>query len=117
MAESRGKEIGSFKLEIAPEVLQHIISEGRLMELVATIADEAHAHISSQIVEQIAQAAIDPPRLQAGVSVNVGYIFDGGDFGTVPPIPGWGVGPLRRMQFQGMLSRLAAAREAGDVKA
>ena len=79
------------------------------MELTATLSSEAAAQISSQIVEQVAKAAVEPDRLQAGVGASVAFVFDGGDFGTVPPRPRWGVGRLSDIVGRGALSRMAVA--------
>ncbi len=103
------KDIGNLKLEIEPDSLRRVIAEGRLSEFVATVASEAHAHISSQIVEKVAEAALNPDGLQTGISIDVGYIFEGGDFATVPPIPRWGVGPIPGVRSASVLSRVASA--------
>jgi hypothetical protein len=87
------KEIGKLSLSISPEALQEVISSGRVLEMAATMAREAAAQISAQIVDHIAQAAANKGGLQA-TSVSAAFVFDGGDFGTVPHRPHWGVGPI-----------------------
>lgn len=98
-------EIGKLTLSIAPDTLRSIIASGRLLELADTMAKEAAAQISAQIVDRVASEALKPEGLSSGVAVGFSFIFDGGDFGTVPPRPHWGVvrldeiaaGPLRRL--------------------
>jgi hypothetical protein len=46
---------------------------------------QAAAQISSQIVDHVAAAAIDPKRLSAAAEVSFTYVFEGGDFGTPWP--------------------------------
>jgi hypothetical protein len=115
MAERSNDPLAKLTLEISPDTLRKIIADGRLMEFAATAATQAAAQISSQIVEGVAQAAIKSDGLKSGVSVNVAYIFEDGDFGTRPPIPKWGIGRLADMRGGGLLSRLAVAAPASDV--
>src|SRR5262249_52713453 len=97
------RELAQLTLSIDAEALKDVIASGRLLELADTIASEAAAQISAQIVEHVAEAAIQGGLSGGGASV--AYIFDGGDFGTVPPRPKWGVfqldilsrGALRRI--------------------
>ena len=102
------KEIGKLNLSISAEALQEIISSGRVLEMAAKMAREAAAQISAQIVDHIAQAAANKGGLQAA-SVSAAFVFDGGDFGTVPHRPHWGVGPIGGIQ--NTLQRFAAAQE------
>jgi hypothetical protein len=102
------KEIGKLTLTISPEALRSIIEGGRLLELADTVAKEAAAQISSQLIEQVAAAALKGDLAKSGSGASAAFIFDGGDFGTVPPRPRWGVVNLD--QFRGgLLSRGAAA--------
>ena len=84
-------ELGKLTLSISSEALRNVISSGRLMELAATLSREAASQISAQLVDQVAAAALKPEGLKAGATANVSFIFDGGDFGTVPPRPHFGV--------------------------
>ncbi len=98
-------EVGSLTLTIKPEALRAIIGSGRLLELAGKVATEAAAQISSQLVEHVASAALQNDGLKGGASANVSFVFEGGDFGTRPPRPHWGVvsltgvteTPLRRV--------------------
>jgi|SRR5690242_8888134 hypothetical protein len=85
------KELGTLTLNIKQEALKSIIASGRLLELAGKVAAEAAAQISSQLVDHVASAALQNEGFKAGVSANVSFIFEGGDFGTVPPRPHWGV--------------------------
>ena len=97
------RELGKFTLNISPEALRTVIGSGRLLELANTLSREAAAQISAQLVEQVAGAAIKPDGLKAGATVNVSYIFDGGDFGTHPPRPHFGVVQIdEAAQFQAL---------------
>jgi hypothetical protein len=110
--ESAGQsEIGNLTLTIKPEALQKIIAEGRLLELVNKLATEASAQISAQVVDHVAKAATQKQGLE-GASASVSYIFDGGDFGTVPHRPHFGVGTIEVIA-ETALTRVAA----GAVKA
>ena len=84
-------EIGTLNVTIAPDALREIISSGRLLELAGIMAREAAAQISAQLVEHVAASAAKGDGLKTAVGANVSFIFDGGDFGTRPPRPHWGV--------------------------
>jgi hypothetical protein len=101
------KEVGKLTLEISPEAIKAIIGSGRLLELADTMAKEAAAQISAQIVDRVAEAAVSGG-IQSGVGAGVAFIFDGGDFGTIPPRPKWGVLNLEQLGDTA-LRRMAAA--------
>jgi hypothetical protein len=103
------REFGKLAVHISPEAMHAIISSGRLLELAGSVAREAAAQISAQLVEHVAAAALNPEALKSGATVNASFIFDGGDFGTVPPRPHWGVTPLDL----GALRRVAAPEVEG----
>jgi hypothetical protein len=105
------KEIGKLSLTIAPEALRSIIEGGRLLELADTIANEAAAQISAQLIDQVAASALKGDVAKSGSGASVSFIFDGGDFATVPPRPHWGVVNLD--QFRGGVLRRVAAAAAG----
>src|SRR5690348_18328533 len=75
------KPIGKLNFDIAPEALKEIISSGRLSEFVAAAAAQAAEHISAQIVDNVAAAAVSPGNI-SGAKVNVDFVFEGGDFGS-----------------------------------
>jgi hypothetical protein len=106
------KEVGKFTLRIAPEALRSIIASGRLLELADTMAKQAAAQISSQLVDHVATAALKPDGLKDGASANVSFIFDGGDFATVPPRPHWGVVRIDEVQ-QTLLRQVARTGTEG----
>lgn len=84
-------EIGKLTLNLDAEALKKVVSEGRILELADTMAREAAAQISAQIVNHVAKAALAPGSL-GGVSAEVAYVVgDEGGFGTHPPRPHWGV--------------------------
>ena len=99
------KEIGKLTLEISPEALQNVIRSGRLLELADTMAKEAATQISAQIVDKVVALSQNPEGLKSGVSANLAYIFEGGEFGTVPPRPKFG--PIRFSDISIPLRRLA----------
>ena len=101
------KEIGNLTLSISPDTFRAIVASGRLMELADTMAKEAATQISAQIVDQVASAALEGGGLQSGVTANVSFIFEGGDFGTVPPRPKWGIVRINEVAVGGLLRRLA----------
>lgn len=105
------KEIATLSVNIKPEALQEVISHGRLLELSAIMAREAAAQITAQLVDSVANAALNKQGLSSA-TVAASFIFDGGDFGTVPPRPHFGVGPIRNVVNE--LQRFASsAGEAG----
>jgi hypothetical protein len=106
------KEIGKLSLTISPDALRSIIESGRLLELADTLATEAAAQISAQLVDQVATSAVKGD-LKNGATAGVSFIFDGGDFGTVPPRPHWGVVNLEG--FRGGALRRVAGAAAGGV--
>lgn len=108
-----GKEVGKFVLTIEPEALNSVIANGRLLELADTLAKEAALQISAQLVEHVAAAALNPGGLQAGATTSVTFVFDGGDFGTVPPRPKHGVGPIRDILDVSALRQVVAIERQG----
>lgn len=94
-------EVARFTLDVDPQALKHIIADGRLMEFASALADHAAAQISAQLVEQVAGMAIGGTR--AGVTAS--FVLEAGDFGTVPPRPKFGVGPIPR--FENILQRFS----------
>jgi hypothetical protein len=108
-------EIGKLTLTITPEALRSIIEGGRLLELAGTVANEAAEQIAAQLVDHVAAAAVKGDLGKAGASAGVSFIFDGGDFGTVPPRPHWGVINLDQLRAGG-LQRFAAAAGGGRTE-
>jgi len=96
------KEIGSLKLSVQPEALRLAIESGRLLELADTVARESALQIASQLVQQVADAALRPDSLKQGASASVSFIFEEGDFGTVPPRPHFGI-----VNLEGVAATLA----------
>ena len=109
------KEVGKLTLTIAPEALRSIIEGGRLLELADTIATEAAVQISAQIIDQVAAGALKGDLAKSGSGASVSFIFDGGDFGTVPPRPHWGVVNLDQFRVGG-LRRFATAAAGGQAE-
>lgn len=107
------RELGKFTLSIAPDALRTVIGSGRLLELANALSKEAAAQISTQLVEQVAGAALKPDGLKSGATVNVSYIFDGGDFGTVPPRPHFVVVSIDQAAQFGALSQIAPTGTEG----
>jgi len=105
-------DIGKLTLMVDHESLRKVVSQGRLLEFANALATEASAQISSQLVEKLANAAVLGGKLEAGVSIDASFIFDGGDFGTRPPRPHWGVGPVVQPNMIGsLLQRVAGTPE------
>lgn len=94
VGENMRGEIARINLEIDPEQLKRIIASGRLLEFTTAAANHAAAHISSQVVEKVADLAVGGA---LGGGASAVFIFDGGDFGTSPPRPKFGVGPIPRL--------------------
>jgi hypothetical protein len=110
--ETQPNELANLTVNITPEVLRSIVASGRLLEFADTIAKEAAAQISAQIVGHVASEALKTEGLSTGVAAGISFIFDGGDFGTVPPRPKWGV--VRLDEITGSpLRRLAAGATVG----
>ena len=101
-ARTRG-QIGQLTLEIEPEVLKQVVASGRLLELAATMANQAAAQISAQLVDRVAEMAVTGG---SGGGISASFVLEGGDFGTVPPRPKFGVGPIP--SFDNLMQRLAA---------
>lgn len=109
------KEIGNLNLTVQPDALRNAIESGRLLELADTISKEAALQISSQLVQHVAEAALKPELLKSGVSASVSFVFEEGDFGTVPHRPHFGVVNLETItaRFSSPLTRIAAAGSIG----
>jgi hypothetical protein len=104
---ARGRELAKLSLTVEPEALKNIISEGRLLEFANAVATQAAAQISAQIVDQVAQAAVAGGG-SGGASASAAFIFDGGDFGTIPPRPKFVVVELDRLTRFAALQQFAA---------
>lgn len=85
-----GRTVAKLHLDFDDAVLKDVIKAGQLREFTGTVAALAAAHISAQIVDKVADMAVGG----SGRGVGAAFIFDGGDFATLPPRPKWGVGPL-----------------------
>ncbi len=107
-------EIGNLSLTIQPEALRKAIESGRLLELADTVSREASLQISAQLVQHVADAALKPELLKSGVSASVAFVFEEGDFGTVPPRPHFGVVNLETIAaaLTSPLTRVAGAGSA-----
>lgn len=90
-----GKAIAKMSFEIDDASLKQVIRSGQIREFAATAASLAAAHISAQLVDKLADMAA------GGASTGMGatFIFDDGDFGTIPPRPKFGIGVLHRADF------------------
>lgn len=102
------RTLATLSLSIEPEALRAVIAEGRLLEFTETLAAAAAAQISAQVVDEVAKAAVSGG-LTSQVGLEVSYVFEGGDFGTEPPLPLWGV---RRQDVlsAGLLRQLAGVQ-------
>jgi hypothetical protein len=85
------KEVASLSLQVNSEALRSIISSGRLLEFADTVAAQAAAQISAQLVQHVADGALRTDGLREGVSAAISYRLVTGDgepgFGTVPRPP------------------------------
>ena len=95
-------QIGQLTLDIEPEVLKQVIASGRLLELAATMANQAAAQISAQVVDKVAEMAVGG----GGGGISATFVLEGGDFGTEPPRPKFGVRPI--LSFDNLMQRFAA---------
>lgn len=108
-----GKQIANLTLNVDHQALRSIISSGRLLEFADTVAAQAAAQISAQLVQHVAEAALQPKALESGVGAEVSYLFVIGDgepgFGTRPRPPRFGVTPLESVQPAGLRQLAAGA--------
>jgi hypothetical protein len=83
------EQIATLKLTVDPAALRKIISSGRLAEFAHIAAIQAANQINAQLVQQIAEGAMNAEATTGGVSVDVRYVFSDGEpgFGTHPPGP------------------------------
>ena len=111
------KEIGNLSLTIQPEAVRNAIESGRLLELADTVSREAALQISAQLVQHVAEAALKQGLGKAGVSASASFVFEEGDFGTVPPRPHFGVvnfATLPAAALQSPLTRIAGGGVAAE---
>jgi len=96
------KQIASLALSVDPEALRSIISSGRLLEFADTVAAQAAAQISAQLVQHVADGALRADGLRDGVSAAISYRLVTGDgepgFGTVPRPPRFVVSVAQNVQ-------------------
>lgn len=108
-------ELGRLSYEVSPAALKTLVESGRLLEFANTVAASAAAEIHAQIVDQVAQAALDGGARSAGISVGAANVFEGGDFGTVPKGPK-GPRPKIGILFGGnALSHVVDVAQAGQL--
>lgn len=104
-------EIANLTLTIDPAALRSIIESGRLLEFADTVARQAAAQISAQVVQHVAAAALRQSEI-GGVSTQVSYVSVIGDgepgFGTHPRPPRFVVSVAPELQ-QPVLRQVAAA--------
>jgi hypothetical protein len=100
------RQIGNFTLTVDHESLHKIVSDGRLLEFADTLAKQASAQISAQLVEKLAGLAVGGQKVDGGISLSAQFVFDGGDYGTRPPRPHWGVGIINEVERLGALQRV-----------
>jgi hypothetical protein len=109
------KELAALTLKVDPEALRTIIASGRLLEFADTLATQAAAQISAQLVQQVATGALKADGLKGGVSAEMSFVSVIGDgepgFGTVPRPPRFVVAPAAEVQ-QGALRQVAAVAGA-----
>jgi len=105
------KEIGNLSLSIKPDALRVAIESGRLLELADTLGKQAALQISAQLVQHVADAALKPELLKSAASASVSFVFEEGDFGTVPPRPHFGVVRLQNVaaSLSNTLTRVVSA--------
>jgi hypothetical protein len=106
------QDIANLTLTVDPGALRSIIESGRLLEFADTVARQAAAHISAQLVQHVAAASIKQEAAIGGVSAQVSFVSVIGDgepgFGTRPRPPRFGVSVLGEAQ-QTVLRQVAAA--------
>jgi len=110
------KEIGALNLTVKPEALRSAIENGRLLEMAETMGKEAALQISAQLVQHVAEAALKPELMKTGVTASVSFVFEEGDFGTVPHRPHFGVVNLQELAAVAVttpLTRVAGAAATG----
>jgi hypothetical protein len=104
-------EIAKLTLSVTPDALRKAIADGRLLELADKLATQAAAQISAQVVDQVAKAALAPKGLETGISASFSYVLEGGDYGTVPHRPHFGVVNIDTVT-EGILRQVVTAGEA-----
>jgi len=65
------KQVASLSLNVDPEALRSIISSGPLLEFADTVAAQAAAQISAQLVQHVADGALKADGLRGGVSAAI----------------------------------------------
>ncbi|MGD0301377.1 MAG: hypothetical protein ABSE86_30230 [Bryobacteraceae bacterium] len=83
------EQIATLKLTVEPAALRKIISSGRLAEFAHIAAIQAANQINAQLVQHIAEGAVNADGMKGAISVDVRYVFSDGEpgFGTHPPGP------------------------------
>jgi len=88
------KSLANLTLKVDPVALREIIAKGDLLKFADTVAAQAAAQISAQIVWYVAEAQVRPEGANEGVLAEVAFheVFVDGEpgFGTgrFPPRPG-----------------------------
>jgi len=110
-------QIATLTLNVDPHALRSIISSGKLLEFTNAVATQAAAQISAQLVQRVAEAALEPKGIEAGIAAQVSYInvIDDGEpgFGTRPPRPHWGVTQIENIQALAGLRQMATGAGQG----
>jgi hypothetical protein len=118
MPKTEVNQIANLTLRVEPEALRSIISSGRLLEFADTVAAQAAAQISAQLVQHVAEGALASKGLESGAGAEVSYLLVTGDgepgFGTSPRPPRWIVSSVENIQSAGLrqLADETASRSA-----
>jgi hypothetical protein len=109
-------QIASLTLKVDPKALRSIISSGRLLEFADTVAAQAAAQISAQLVQHVAEGSLSAKGLEAGAGAEVSYVLVTGDgepgFGTKPRPPHWVVTSVDNVVGVGLRQMAAGASES-----
>jgi hypothetical protein len=80
------KQIANLKFTVDPAALREIVSSGQLLEFANATAAEAASQIKAQLVQHVAEGALNPEGLKGGASVELNYVMmDGPGYGTGKP--------------------------------
>ena len=108
-----GNHIANLTLTVDQGALRSIIESGRLLEFTDTVARQAAAQISAQLVQHVANAALKQSSEVGGLTAQVQYVSVVGDgepgFGTHPRPPRWVVTSAVEAAAQPLLRQVAAA--------
>jgi hypothetical protein len=78
------EQIATLKVEIQSAALKKIVDEGKLLEFAETYSEAAAQELKAQLMDSIAKTAVGSTKAATTTQLQMNFVFDEDEFGTVP---------------------------------